>query len=144
MSPQIESTGFSMSVKRHRLARGWSQEDLAAASGLSTRTIQRIETGNKPGLETQKSLAAAFETDVESLHEDNSVIHATKDERAANIRGLYLHVWVFALVMPVLVGVNYFATGGPIWVHWVAIFWLLGLVLHVVTVRVMYGPLSEP
>lgn len=121
MSPQIESTGFSMSVKRHRLARGWSQEDLAAASGLSTRTIQRIETGNKPGLETQKSLAAAFETDVE-----------------------FLHVWVFALVMPVLFGVNYFATGGPIWVHWVAIFWLLGLVLHVVTVRVMYGPLSEP
>ena len=29
--------------KEHRLARAWSQEQLAEMAGLSTRTVQRIE-----------------------------------------------------------------------------------------------------
>ena len=36
-----------MIVKRLREKRNWSQEQLATLSGLSTRTIQRIESGNK-------------------------------------------------------------------------------------------------
>ena len=34
-----------MIVRKLRLQRGWSQEQLAEMSGLSTRTIQRIERG---------------------------------------------------------------------------------------------------
>ena len=34
-----------MLVQKLRLQRGWSQEQLAELSGLSVRTIQRIERG---------------------------------------------------------------------------------------------------
>lgn len=54
-----------MIVRKLRLKRGWSQEQLAELMGVSTRTIQRIERGQtKPSLETQKSLAAVFEVDI--------------------------------------------------------------------------------
>jgi transcriptional regulator with XRE-family HTH domain len=36
-------------------------EQLAAFTGLSVRTIQRIEQGQRPGLESLKALAAVFE-----------------------------------------------------------------------------------
>ena len=51
-------------LKEMRLQRHWSQEQLAAMSGLSIRTIQRIENGENAGLESLKSLAAVFEIDI--------------------------------------------------------------------------------
>lgn len=45
-----------MLVKRLRTQRSWSQEQLAEYSGLSVRTIQRVESGNKASLETLKCL----------------------------------------------------------------------------------------
>jgi transcriptional regulator with XRE-family HTH domain len=54
-------------VKELRVARGWSQAHLAELTGLSVRTIQRIETGAHPGLESLRGLAAAFGVDVADL-----------------------------------------------------------------------------
>ncbi len=56
-----------MIIRKLRLQKGWSQEQLSQLSGLSVRTIQRIEQGQKPGLESLKSLAAVFEIDVSDL-----------------------------------------------------------------------------
>jgi len=56
-----------MIVRKLRLEKGWSQEQLAEISGLSVRTIQRIERGQNPSLESLKSLAAVFETEVSEL-----------------------------------------------------------------------------
>lgn len=56
-----------MIVRKLRLQRGWSQEQLAEFSGLSIRTIQRIERGQRAGLDTLKSLAAVFEVPLTSL-----------------------------------------------------------------------------
>lgn len=50
-----------------RLGRGWSQEQLAEASGLSVRTIQRIENGQAPGLASAAALARVFDVDVDQL-----------------------------------------------------------------------------
>lgn len=50
--------------KSLRLARAWSQEQLAELSGLSVRTVQRIENGDQPSLETLSALAAVFEVSV--------------------------------------------------------------------------------
>ena len=47
--------------------RGWSQEELAQASGLSARTIQRLEAGAEASMETRKALAAAFDLSLEEL-----------------------------------------------------------------------------
>jgi len=56
-----------MIVKKLRLRRGWSQEQLAHVTDLSVRTIQRIERGDKPGLETATSLASVFEVDLSTF-----------------------------------------------------------------------------
>ncbi len=56
-----------MIVRKLRLNKGWSQEQLAALCNLSIRTIQRIERGQKPSLETLNSLAAVFEINVSDL-----------------------------------------------------------------------------
>lgn len=44
-----------------REQRGWSQEQLADVSGLSARTIQRVEASGTASLETRMALAAALE-----------------------------------------------------------------------------------
>ncbi len=53
-----------MDVRDARLARGWSQEELAARSGVSVRTIQRIENGGRPGLGTARLLAEALDVTI--------------------------------------------------------------------------------
>lgn len=56
-----------MLVQKLRLQRGWSQEQLAELSGLSVRTVQRIERGLPASTETLKSLASVFEIDFSTL-----------------------------------------------------------------------------
>ncbi len=63
-----------MIVRRLRDKKGWSQEQLAEFSGLSLRTIQRVEAGNKASMETLKSLAATLEVDITKLTENVVVI----------------------------------------------------------------------
>ena len=62
-----------MNMQQRRLERGWSQEELARHSGLSTRTIQRIEGGQKAGLESLKCLAAVFETSISALMQEQTM-----------------------------------------------------------------------
>ena len=47
-----------MIVRKLRLQRGWSQSQLAEMLGVATRTVQRLEQGQRPSLETAKALAA--------------------------------------------------------------------------------------
>lgn len=50
-------------VKELRNQKGWSQSELAELSGLSVKTIQRIEHGQgAPSLDTAKALASIFDT----------------------------------------------------------------------------------
>jgi len=53
-----------MIVRKLRLRNGWSQDQLAEFADVSVRTIQRIERGHKPSLETAKALAAVFEVNI--------------------------------------------------------------------------------
>ena len=62
-----------MIIRKLREDRGWSQEQLAEISGLSVRTIQRIESGGRASLETLKCLAAVFETSIPDLRKDSSM-----------------------------------------------------------------------
>ncbi len=57
-------------IKRLRDRKNWSQEQLAVMSGLSVRTIQRIEGGNKASLESLKALASVFEVEISTLTEE--------------------------------------------------------------------------
>ncbi len=54
-------------VKKLRTAKGWSQEQLSEACGLSLRTIQRLENGGNASIESVRALAAAFGMDPAEL-----------------------------------------------------------------------------
>lgn len=54
-------------VKKLRIGKNWSQEQLSEVSGLSVRTIQRLESGGNASLESLRALAAAFEVDSNEL-----------------------------------------------------------------------------
>lgn len=58
-------------IKQIRISKGWSQEQLSQFSGLSVRTIQRIERGHNAGLESLKCIAATFDMDISQLQKGN-------------------------------------------------------------------------
>ncbi|WP_084542840.1 helix-turn-helix domain-containing protein [Deinococcus murrayi] len=53
---------FGQLVARERAARSWSQDELAAKSGLSTRAVSAIEQGRvkDPRISTVRALARAL------------------------------------------------------------------------------------
>jgi transcriptional regulator with XRE-family HTH domain len=54
---------------QHREHHLWTQEELAAAAGVSARTVQRVEATGQASVETLHALAAAFNVPAESLIE---------------------------------------------------------------------------
>jgi len=48
-------------VRMFREIRGWTQDTLAALSGLEVRTIQRVEGGERSSKETKRAIARAFD-----------------------------------------------------------------------------------
>tara|TARA_B110001454_G_scaffold160989_1_gene150400 strand:- start:73 stop:525 length:453 start_codon:yes stop_codon:yes gene_type:complete len=89
-------------LKKMRLERHWSQEQLADMSGLSIRTIQRIENGENAGLETLKSLAAVFDTTIKDSDKNAEREQVRKEEEyIQNLKGFYkmLALAIFSLVV---------------------------------------------
>jgi transcriptional regulator with XRE-family HTH domain len=68
-------------IKELRRARAISQEELAGATELSLRTIQRIESEGIASLESKKALAGALGVSLEELDD-------TRAERDRFLRGL--------------------------------------------------------
>ena len=81
-----------MSVKELRRERSWSQEQLAELSGLSLRTIQRIESSGKGGCGSIRALASAFEIDESALELELAMSKSSNrwKSRPAWVRGLFL------------------------------------------------------
>ena len=57
---ELDSMIDKNEVRKRRSQRAWSQDHLASVSGLSLRTIQRIENDGSCALESKKALAAVF------------------------------------------------------------------------------------
>lgn len=76
-----------MIIRKLRLQRGWTQSQLAEMADITSRTIQRIEQGQKPSLETCRALAAVFEVDLSIIQPEeltmNSKIDLKSDEQEA-------------------------------------------------------------
>lgn len=60
-------------IKKLRIERNWSQEDLSEKSGLSLRTVQRIESGHNVSMESLKILSKTFEVSTDELLENENV-----------------------------------------------------------------------
>ncbi|WP_318438821.1 2TM domain-containing protein [Photobacterium leiognathi] len=140
-----------MIIRKLRLQRGWSQEQLSQLSGLSIRTIQRIEQGQKAGLESLKSLAAVFEIQVSDLQMEppmNKEITITEDEKKAleyvkGIKSFYSNLTSYVLVIGMLFVINYFTGPDYWWAVWPALGWGIGIVSHALSafeVVNVFGP----
>lgn len=58
--PPGEARGFGASVQAARLARGWSQSELAVEAGVSRPTVSRVELGDEPSMRTARKLTSAL------------------------------------------------------------------------------------
>lgn len=97
-------------IKQLRQAKGWTQQHFADASGLSLRTIQRIERDGNAGRETLLALCATLEVEQAQL----SVIPQVRDDQLqpTDLRRQWL-----PLVLALLIG----AAGGAFLTYWIAI-----------------------
>lgn len=96
--PRLLTEGeLAVMVKFFRESRQWSQEQLADLSGLSVRTIQRVERGNTSGFDTRRAIARAFEfEDIDALNKPFS-IPTTEGMQAAKEKFDREHVTLKAL-----------------------------------------------
>jgi len=96
-------------IKKLRLERHWSQDQLSEMSGLSIRTIQRIENGENAGLESLKSLAAVFEINIADSDKKEEMEQIRKEEEyVQNLKGFYklLAIALLSLLVPFILAVN--------------------------------------
>ena len=84
-----------MMIKRLREKKSWSQEQLAQMAGVSLRTIQRVEAGNRASLETLRSLASVFEVELTTLTEQVMVID--KEGSAWQSEPLYIRFFFWGI-----------------------------------------------
>ena len=79
-------------MKALRQERNWSQEHLAEVSGLSLRTIQRIESTNKASYDSMAALASVFGLDVISIQRELAMDKASSDwkNRPRWVRALFV------------------------------------------------------
>jgi len=135
-----------MLIQKLRLQHGWSQQQLAELSGLSTRTIQRIENGQAASTESLKALAAVFEVDFAQLTPE-SVMHPTLSNspgleaeevlafrHVRKLRGFYLHLTQYVVVVSCLALLNLWQSPHYLWVLWVAFGWGIGVMSHAMAV----------
>lgn len=59
--------GYSKNIKQRRVEKAWTQDQLSTISGVSYKTISRVENGNNANSETLMKLAAAFDIPVSEL-----------------------------------------------------------------------------
>ena len=139
-----------MQVQKLRLQRGWSQQQLAELSGLSVRTIQRIENGSAASTESLKSLASVFEIDFSTLSSEpampdtptSSPSHtpsASQQEQLAllevrKLKGFYLHLAQYVVVIAALCAINLLTTPHRLWFYWAALGWGIGILAHAATI----------
>lgn len=155
-----------MLVQKLRIQRGWSQEQLAELSGLSVRTIQRIERGQPASAETLKSLASVFEIDfsvlmpadtpapdpetpmaAETLNPPAAAITAdaaslSAEERLAlrhvrRLRDFYSQLATYVAVILMLLVINLLTVPQYLWVVWPAMGWGVALVVQAAS---LWGP----
>lgn len=125
-------------------------------SGISVRTIQRIERGKPANAETLKCIGAALDIDFNILREGTNMQlptssqdqTLTEQEREAleyvrDVKGFYEHA-IYYLVALVMLGIlNLWTSPEKIWVGYVAMGWGIGLAAHglsVFEVVNIFGP----
>jgi transcriptional regulator with XRE-family HTH domain len=137
-----------MLIQKLRLQRGWSQQQLAEISGLSVRTIQRLERGQGASLESLKSLAAVFEINFANLQSESDMNTSLNQgvspeevlalQHVRKLKGFYIHLSQYVIVVGCLAIFNLVHTPNKLWVAWVALGWGIGILSHGMSVFGMF------
>lgn len=143
-----------MDIKKLRLQRAWSQEQLAECSGLSVRTIQRLEKGGQMSLESQKAIAAVFDINTGDFEKEDDKQRIDKptllEQEARNevkeLKRFYRKIIRFGFLIGLLLVINLIFSPDNLWVVWPALGWLMviawkGLKSYVFTTT--FGPAWE-
>jgi transcriptional regulator with XRE-family HTH domain len=128
-----------MLVHKLRLKKGWSQQQLSEASGLSVRTIQRIEAGQPASTETLKSLAAVFEVEFSTLRPEaamNAEVDTPQEQQekkafeyVRKLRSFYVHVLQYIAASAALLAINLLTSPHSLWSLWAIGGWTLALLV---------------
>ncbi|MGG9998949.1 2TM domain-containing protein [Pseudovibrio ascidiaceicola] len=142
-----------MIVRKLRIEKGLSQEQLAHMAGISTRTLQRIERGANASPETLKCIASALDTDFGDLRKEQDMPSASsgilpelsgKEQEAMeyvrDIRSFYMNLIQYAVVITALAVLNLLTSPGYLWFLWVAFGFGIGLVAHGLSVFEVINP----
>lgn len=127
-------------IKKMRLERHWSQDQLAEMSGLNIRTIQRIENGENAGLESLKSLAAVFEIDIVDSDKNAELEQIREEEEyIQNVKGFYklLVIGLLSLVAPFILAINDSSNWSVF--LWMLLSWLVLLGVYSLNVFDLFG-----
>ncbi|ANI31677.1 DNA-binding protein [Yersinia entomophaga] len=140
-------------VRELRLARGWSQEQLAEMASLSVRTIQRIENGEQASLETLSAIAAVMELKVNELYlvnEQGETAGENKeatdpiDQRVENARlavekemNFFRRLFRSLILCLFLFVINWFTSPQYYWIGWVVLGFGISLSIQAINIFVL-------
>ena len=127
-------------IKKMRLDRHWSQDQLAEMSGLSIRTIQRIENGENAGLESLKSLAAVFDTNIADSDKNEELEQIRKEEEyVQEVKGFYklLALAGLSLLVPFVLALNDSSNWSLF--LWILITWVIVIGINSLNVFDLFG-----
>jgi transcriptional regulator with XRE-family HTH domain len=101
-------------IQKLRTIKCWSQDELASASGLSVRTIQRVEKNGTASLETTKALASVFVVSPSELQTSNKLENVTFGFIckyawlvAFAISSICFGLWIVDILIPTLKGADF-------------------------------------
>jgi transcriptional regulator with XRE-family HTH domain len=101
-------------IQKLRAIKCWSQDELASASDLSVRTIQRVEKNGTASLETTKALASVFEVTPNELQTANKIENITFSFIckyawlvAFAFSSVFFGLWIVDILIPTLKGADF-------------------------------------
>jgi transcriptional regulator with XRE-family HTH domain len=106
-------------LKNQRDSRAWSQTQLADVSGLSLRTIQRIEKTGVASQESAKSLASVYECSITELVVKNisSQLEGKFSISKMSSKAKIIHLSVLIPVLCVALYLFWSGHGSTVWVN---------------------------
>ncbi|WP_194756592.1 helix-turn-helix transcriptional regulator [Aliidiomarina indica] len=85
-------------VRDTRVSKGWTQQQLSDVSGLSLRTVQRVESQGQGSLETCNALCAVLEIPRESLLQK-------EPEESEDMKSLLMPIVVMSALIGFVAGI---------------------------------------
>lgn len=148
---------FGERLKALRISKGFTQLELSEKSGVTLRTVQRIERNEvKPSIHSLNALGKTLETDLTALYPlENHITENYKDmesknedlweravKRAKVKKGLMIYVLVHVFLWGIwLMNGDKFSHGpsGLPWPIWSMLGWGLGLAIRFVSAYFIHG-----